>query len=103
MPPTEAKDLIELLSRAGLATDDPQAPPDIQSPDPDDDYLTALASIARAVLVSGDRNLLGLAGQIPMYSPAEFLALIEASIENRTWFRAISGAESPMSVDVDTW
>jgi predicted nucleic acid-binding protein len=52
---------------------------DIQSPDPDDDYLIALANIARAVLVSGDKDLLGLSGQIPVYSPAEFVALIEAS------------------------
>lgn len=79
VPTNEAKDLLELLSRAGLATDDPQSPPDIQSPDPDDDYLIALASIARAVLVSGDKDLLGLSGQIPVYSPAEFVALIEAS------------------------
>lgn len=79
VPTNEAKELLELLSRAGLATDDPQSPPDIQSPDPDDDYLIALASIARAALVSGDTDLLGLSGQIPVYSPAEFVALIEAS------------------------
>lgn len=79
VPTNEAKDLLELLSRAGLATDDPQSPPDIQSPAPDDDYLIALASIARAILVSDDKNLLGLSGQIPVYSPAEFVALIEAS------------------------
>lgn len=79
VPTNQAKELRELLSRAGLATDDPQSPPDIQSPDPDDDYLIALASIARAVLVSGDKDLLGLSGQIPVYSLAEFVALIEAS------------------------
>ena len=79
VPTNEARDLLELLSRAGLATDDPQTSPDIQSPDPDDDYLIALASVARAVLVSGDKDLLGLSGQIPVYSPGEFVALIEAS------------------------
>ena len=79
VPPNEAKELVELLYRAGLATDDPQSPPDIQSPDPGDDYLIALASISRAVLVSGNRDLLGLSGQIPVYSPAEFVALIEKS------------------------
>lgn len=60
-----------------MAIEDPQSPPGIQSPDPDDDYLIALASIARAVLVSGDKDLLGLSGQTPVYSPAEFVALIE--------------------------
>ena len=79
VPTNEAKELLELLSRAGLATEDPLSPVDIQSPDPDDDYLIALANIARAVLVSGDKDLLGLSGQIPVYSPAEFVALIEAS------------------------
>ena len=67
-----------------MATEDPQSPPDIQSPDPDDDYLIALARNARAILVSGDKDLLGLSGQIPVYSPAEFAALIETSSQNRT-------------------
>ena len=79
VPTNETKELLELLSRAGLATKGPQSPPDIRSPDPDDDYLIALASIARAVLVSGDKDLLGLSGQIPVCSPAGFVALIEAS------------------------
>lgn len=79
MPTNETKGLLELLSRAGLATKDPESPPDIQSPDPADDYLIALASIARAVLVSGGEDLLGLSDQIPVYFPAEFLTLIEAS------------------------
>jgi uncharacterized protein len=79
VPADETKELLELLSRAGLAAEDPHSSPEIQSPDPDDDYLIALASISRAVLVSGDKDLLGLSGQIPVYSPAEFLALIEAS------------------------
>ena len=79
VPPNEAKDLLELLSRAGLAIDDPQSPPEIRSPDPDDDYLIALASISRAVLVSGDNDLLALSEQIPVYSPAEFVVLIETS------------------------
>jgi len=79
VPADETKELLELLSRAGLATEDPHSSPEIHSPDPDDDYLIALASISRAVLVSGDKDLLGLSGQIPVYSPAEFLAVIEAS------------------------
>jgi predicted nucleic acid-binding protein len=53
--------------------------PEVRSPDPDDDNLIALASISRSVLVSGDSDLLGLSEQIPVYSPAEFLVLIEAT------------------------
>ena len=79
----ETKELLELLSRAGLKAKDPQSPPAVRSPDPDDDYLIALASVARAVLVSGDKDLLGLSGQIPVYSAAEFLALIETPDSNR--------------------
>ena len=33
----------------------------------------------RAVLVSGDKDLLGLSDQLRVYSPAEFVALIKAS------------------------
>ena len=76
VPTNETKELLELLSRAGLKSKDPQSPPAVPSPDPDDDYLIALASVARAVLVSGDADLLGLSDQIPVYSPAEFLALL---------------------------
>jgi len=32
-----------------------------------------------AVLVSGDKDLLGLSDQLRVYSPAEFVALIKAS------------------------
>ncbi|HMS72027.1 MAG TPA: putative toxin-antitoxin system toxin component, PIN family, partial [Baekduia sp.] len=50
----------------------------IKSPDPDDDYLIALASSAGAALVSGDKHLLGLEGSIPVYSPAAFRDLLDA-------------------------
>lgn len=56
---------------------DPDVRPEIRSPDPDDDYLIALASVSRSVLASGDKELLGLSDQIPVSSPAEFLAMIE--------------------------
>lgn len=42
--------------------------------DPDDDYLFALAHARAAALVSGDDDLLELAGKIPVFTPAEFLA-----------------------------
>jgi predicted nucleic acid-binding protein len=57
--------------------DDPTVPPKISSPDPDDDYLIALAERSRSVIVAGDRGLLELSGQIPVYSPTQFLALVE--------------------------
>lgn len=75
----EKNELLELLSRGAITAEDPQLSPEVQSPDPDDDYLIALASISRAVLVSGDQALLALSDQIPVYTPAEFVALIEAS------------------------
>ena len=48
----------------------------MRSIDPDDDYLLILAADQRAALVSGDRHLLALAGQLPVQTPAEFLAVI---------------------------
>lgn len=67
----------------GLATDavivaDPAEPPAV-SPDPDDDYLIALARIARAeYLVSGDRHLLGLTEpDPPVLAPRQFLEILE--------------------------
>ena len=79
VPTNERKELLELLSRGGITAEDPQLSREVQSSDPNDDYLIALASISRAVLVSGDKDLLALSDQIPVYTPAEFVALIEAS------------------------
>ncbi len=73
----EAFELVELLRRETRMVDDPNDPPRIRSPDSGDDYLIALAAVAQAVIVSGDRHLLGLAERLPVYSPAEFLALLE--------------------------
>ena len=65
---------VELLRRdAGMAAD-PAEPPPIRCADPDDDYLIALAHSCTAALVSGDRHLLDLAGEIPVFTPSEFLA-----------------------------
>jgi putative PIN family toxin of toxin-antitoxin system len=81
---TERREILELLARAGVVVEDPALPPAIQSPDPGDDYLVALASISRSVLVSGDADLLGLSDQIPVYSPAEFLVMMETPDSNST-------------------
>jgi putative PIN family toxin of toxin-antitoxin system len=67
----------------GLATDavvvaDPPEPPEV-SPDPDDDYLIALARAAGAdYLISGDRHLLDLTDpDPPVLTPRQFLDLLE--------------------------
>ena len=67
----------------GLAADatiitDPPDPPNI-SPDPDDDYLIALARTAEAdYLVSGDRHLLDLTDPAPpVLTPRQFLDLLD--------------------------
>lgn len=72
----ESEELLQQLRRGALLIDDPAVPPDVSSSDPKDDYLIALAWKSRSVLVSGDRDLLDLSDQIPVYSPPEFLALI---------------------------
>lgn len=77
---SDAKGIVELLSRGRVVTEDPHQRPEISSPDPDDDYLIALAGRSRSILVSGDKDLLQLAGQLPIYSPAQSLALIEGGL-----------------------
>jgi len=74
---TEAQELIELLRREARMTNNPDDPPSTRSPDPDDDSLIALGAVAQAAIVSGDGHLLGLARELPVYSPAEFLVLLE--------------------------
>jgi putative PIN family toxin of toxin-antitoxin system len=44
-----------------------------RSADRDDDYLLALAEAASAILVSGDRHLLDLAGDLPIRTARAFL------------------------------
>lgn len=73
----EASELLELLRRQAESVDDPEGPPTIMSPDPNDDYLISLAHIARAVIVSGDAHLHAMAEQIPIYTPSVFLALLD--------------------------
>lgn len=63
-----------LLWREAHVAPDPNAPPPVRCDDPGDDYLVALAHDQKAILVSGDRHLLELAGRIPVFSPGEFLA-----------------------------
>lgn len=69
-----AGEFVAALAQQAPVVDDPPAPPEV-SPDPDDDYLIALARTARAdCLVSGDRHLLELdAVEPPVLTPREFL------------------------------
>ncbi len=73
----EAAEFVDLLGRQSVTADDPTAEPLVRSPDPGDDYLIALAATARAVLVTGDHDLLGLADHIPVMTPGEFLTGLE--------------------------
>jgi uncharacterized protein len=75
--PAEASELVELLRRGARVLDDPERPPSVQSPDPGDDYLIALAEAGQALIVSGDGHLLGLAGQVPVFAPVEFFAQLD--------------------------
>jgi putative PIN family toxin of toxin-antitoxin system len=75
----EAVAFVDLLRHGTQHLDDPEASETIRSPDPDDEYLIALAEGAQAVIVSGDAHLLGLAPSVPVYSPTQFLDLLEDS------------------------
>ena len=68
----EARAFVELLHREARLTADPVAPVP-RSADPGDDYLLALAEAERAVLVSGDQHVLGLADELPVHTPRAFL------------------------------
>lgn len=75
-----AAEFLDGLADATLIVDDPPARPDM-SPDPDDDYLIALARAGNAdYLVSGDRHLTDLPDpNPPVVTPRQFLELLNAS------------------------
>jgi len=72
----DANAVARWISGSATIAPDPKPPPPLRSTDPGDDYLIALASAERAVLVSGDAHLLDLTGDIPVYSPRQFLELL---------------------------
>jgi len=76
---SEARELLNVLRLQAEFLDDPDDVPAVRSPDPDDDYLIALAQAGTAVIVSGDTDLQCLADRIPVYSPTDFLALLAHS------------------------
>lgn len=77
IPVQDAEAVVAWLGRAASVASDPAGPPAIRSVDPGDDYLLALATAEKAVIVSGDDHLLSLRGSAPVYSVAEFLELLE--------------------------
>lgn len=74
-----AHDFLDGLREDAEIVDDPPSLPGI-TPDPDDDYLIALAQATHAdYLVSGDRHLLGLTDpEPPVLTPRQFLDLLSA-------------------------
>jgi predicted nucleic acid-binding protein len=77
--PAVAREFVDGLADDALVVDDPPAAPGV-SPDPDDDYLVALARAANAdYLVSGDRHVLELEDpDPPVLTPRQFLDLLDA-------------------------
>lgn len=75
--PTERVELLAMLRVQAEFIADPTPAATVRSPDPDDDYLIDLAAVAGAVLVTGDNDLLGLADDIPVYTPAAFRTLLD--------------------------
>jgi len=76
IPETDAAALVRLVERGSVMREDEDRPPAI-SEDPDDDYLIALAAGSEAVLVTGDRDLLTLAPDLPIFSASQFLKWLE--------------------------
>ncbi|MCL4078704.1 putative toxin-antitoxin system toxin component, PIN family [Coriobacteriia bacterium Es71-Z0120] len=76
--PGTAAAYVDWLRRICVLFPDPERVAHV-SPDPDDDYLIALAEAAAAhVLVSGDHHLIDLAGAlVRVLPPAAFLEVVQ--------------------------
>ena len=79
IPAHDAAALLRLIQRSATVVPDPAGPPPKHSSDPGDDYLLTLAARERAALVSGDQDLLSLAGELPVFAPRAFLELLSAA------------------------
>lgn len=77
IPESEAGQFIEWIRRSATVADDPDDPASVSSRDPGDDYLLALMTAERAVLVTGDGHLHGLDTDLPIFTAGGFLALLE--------------------------
>jgi uncharacterized protein len=65
--------IVRWVSETATVMSSPLTTPPVRSADPGDDCLIALAYAHRVALVSGDKHLLNMAGEIPVFSPREFL------------------------------
>ena len=74
--PEDAADFIALLRSTASMVAGAERPDPI-SRDPGDDYLLALAKASASVLVSGDRDLLVLAPELPIQEPGALLAHLQ--------------------------
>lgn len=73
---TEASTFVDFLQANAPRAADPDKAPR-RSRDPGDDYLLALAASCSAIVVSGDGDPLALGGDLPIFSPAEFLTTLD--------------------------
>lgn len=67
----DAIEFVEFLRVSAVLAVQPEAGAR-RSRDPGDDYLLELAEAERAVVVTGDADLLALADELPIFAPAEF-------------------------------
>jgi putative PIN family toxin of toxin-antitoxin system len=68
------EEFVEMLKAEATMAPDPVDPAPLRSRDPKDDYLLALAFHQKAILVSGDSDLVELSGGAPIVMPADLLA-----------------------------
>lgn len=73
----EATAYLRLLREGATLIEDPSPSPSAATQDPDDDEVVALSLEAKAVIVSGDRQLLAMAEDLPVFTPADFRRLLE--------------------------
>jgi putative PIN family toxin of toxin-antitoxin system len=77
IPAEAAAAVLVWLRASAITTDDPDDHPlTARSRDPGDDYLLALAVAAKAILVTGDGDLLELGEELPIHTPQSFVALL---------------------------
>lgn len=79
----DAAELIRWVTESAFVVADPASEPPVRSADPDDDYLIALAASSISLLVSGDKHLLVLRDEIPVFTARAFLEMLAQSTCSR--------------------
>ena len=82
IPQDDAARVVAWLANTAELAPDPDVAAPVRSPDPDDDYLLALAAANEAIVVSGDGHLLSLGDGLPIHSPADFLEFLATRTED---------------------